>query len=224
MNEITSRNNPLVDEYRTLARQGPAAGAEVLLDGFHLIDDACAAGIRIRTAAVSRTVLARAEAADLVGRIERGGATVAVVTDDVLRAMSPTRTPSGLVAIAAMRPVTLDAALARAPQLVFLLVDVQDPGNAGAVIRSAEAAGATGVVCCGTSTDPLGWKALRGSMGSAFRVPVVRRTSTADALQASRAAGLTVVATVKAGGRDLFAVDLTRPIAFVLGGEGPGLG
>ena len=93
------------------------------------------------------------------------------------------------------------AVLARPPQLVFLAADVQDPGNTGAIVATAEAAGATGVVCGGASADPFGWKALRGSMGSAFRLPVAASADVEAAIAAARAAGLAIVATVPTGGR-----------------------
>ena len=88
--------------------------------------------------------------------------------------------------------------------LVVVAVDVQDPGNVGAIVRVAEAGGATGVIAAGASADPFGWKALRGSMGSALRLPVVRATDTADALADARRHGCRIVATVPRGGRPLF--------------------
>jgi len=145
------------------------------------------------------------------------------VTGDILAAISPAKTPSGVVALAAITPQSLAAALMRAPQLVFLLADVQDPGNVGAAVRSAEAAGASGVVCCGATADPFSWKALRGSMGSAFRLPVARCADIHEVIAAAHLAGLVVTAAVPAGGQDLFAADLTRPTLCLLGSEGTGL-
>jgi len=85
--------------------------------------------------------------------------------------MSPARTPSGVVGLARAARHTLEGVLQTAAPLVVVAVDVQDPGNVGAIIRAAEAAGATGVVATGSSADPFGWKALRGAMGSTFLVP-----------------------------------------------------
>ena len=220
---ISSRHNALVAACRRLARERPTGPGDVLLDGAHLIEEALTAGVPIRTVAVSRAVRARSDVTALLQRLQRAGADVIDVTEDVLRAMSPTRTPSGLVAIADVPEASWEDALSRTPPLVFVLVDLQDPGNTGAVIRSADAAGASGVICCGATAEPLGWKALRGSMGSVFHLPVVRRARAEDAIRTARAAGLTVVATAPAGGRDLFAVDLARPLAVVVGGEGAGL-
>lgn len=135
----------------------------------------------------------------------------------------PVRTPAGVVALARRRESTRDDLLTPAPALVVVAADVQDPGNAGAIVRAAEAAGATGVVMAGTSADPWGWKVLRAAMGSVFRLPVRRERETADALRALARDGLRVIAAVPDGAAPPSAVDFTRPCALLLGGEGPGL-
>jgi TrmH family RNA methyltransferase len=131
------------------------------------------------------------------------------------------RSPSPIVAIAD-RPIAADGRAYGAVPLVVIAVDVQDPGNVGAIVRVAEAAGATGVTIAGASADPFGWKALRGSMGSALRLPIVHRPGD-RALDALRAAGCRIVATAPHGGRSLYETDLRGPVAVVIGGEGPGL-
>ena len=100
---------------------------------------------------------------------------------------------------------------------------LQDPGNAGAIIRSAAAAGATGVVLDESSADPWGWKALRASMGSAFHLPVVRSRALGSLIDEWRAAGVRIAATVPRGGTPMYDVDFTPPTALLLGGEGAGL-
>jgi RNA methyltransferase, TrmH family len=107
--------------------------------------------------------------------------------------------------------------------LVLLVSDVQDPGNIGAVVRVAEAGGATGVLAAGISADPFGWKALRGSMGSTLRLPVARVDDAADAAARARAHGCRVIATSPRGGTPLYDVDLRLPCAVLIGGEGGGL-
>jgi TrmH family RNA methyltransferase len=221
--EITSRQNPLVAEYRALARHRPAGQIAVLLEGFHLVEEALAAGIAIKSAAVARRALADPQIEMLVERLEPMGTDVVAVSEAVLGAMSPVPSPSGLVAIAELRPAGLDEVFGRRPQLVLVSFDLQDPGNAGALVRSAVALGATGVIFCGASADPFSWKALRGSMGSAFHVPVVGRADGSAVIAAARAAGLSLCAAVPAGGRSVLDVDLTGPTAFLLGGEGSGL-
>jgi len=222
MQSIASRQNPIVKTFRALA-QGRAAD-QILLDGVHLVEEALAAGWPVATAAISPGLIGPDESGErLVASLRRAGARVVSVTPAVMAAMSPVRTPSGLVAIAARRPAQLDRAFERAPQLVLVLHDVQDPGNVGAVIRAADAAGATGVVTCGVTADPFGWKALRGAMGGTFRVPVADRQPVAAALEAGRRHGLRIVAASPRDGRSLHEVDLTGPVAVLFGGEGGGL-
>ncbi|HEX2341483.1 MAG TPA: TrmH family RNA methyltransferase, partial [Vicinamibacterales bacterium] len=187
METITSRQNALVRTFRALAAR---RGRRLLLEGPHLVDDALAVGVRVEIAAFSTRVLERragergTELRRLADRLERARARVVSVSDPVMAAMSPAEAPSGVVAIAAHEPPAVEAALNGAPPggpaLVLLVADVQDPGNLGAMIRAAEAAGATGVIACGGSADPYGWKALRGAMGSAIRLPVAGRPATRD--------------------------------------------
>src|SRR5439155_346809 len=91
------------------------------------------------------------------------------------------------------------------------------------IVRAAEAAGATGVVSAGASANPFGWKALRGSMGSALRLPTFAAADAATALADARRRGCRIVATAPRGGTSIFALDLKGPVAVLIGGEGPGL-
>jgi TrmH family RNA methyltransferase len=223
MKRLTSRHHPLVAACRQLARGRPAEHDRILLDGAHLVQEACRAGLVISAAAAETGWLADPAAAGLVDALERGGAEVVEVTGAVLEAMSPVASPAGIVAIARRPAARLESVFARPPQLVLLGVDIQDPGNVGAMARAAEAGGATGFAVCGASADPFGWKALRGSMGSLLRLPVASGVSWRDAVGAARLAGAAIVATHPHGGTPLFDMNLRGPVAFLLGGEGPGL-
>ena len=222
MERISSRQNPLVRRFRELSSSEPRNAHDVLLDGEHLVREAIASGIRIEVAAV------RVDAADLaLGALARemadAGGRVIEVTTSVLAAMSPVREPSGIVAIASLPRASVTSALAGEPQLAFLLHGVQDPGNVGAIVRAGEACGATGVIAGEGCADPYGWKGIRGSMGSIFRVPVAHKVSLIDAVHAAKSRGVRVLAAVPHGGDLLPTVDLSRPVAILLGGEGPGL-
>jgi TrmH family RNA methyltransferase len=225
MERISSRQNPIVKRFRELAR-GRAAGDWMLLDGEHLIEEALASGVRIDVAAFTAS-LATGRLGRLVAELQRAGAQVLSVSDPVLAALSPVREPSGIVAIAARRTATIDDVLAgrgaAEPHLVLMLGDVQDPGNVGAIIRAAEGCGATGVVAGGGSADPFGWKALRGAMGSTFRLPIAAKASLADAVRRARAEGLRVFAATARNGTPLPHCDLRGPAAILLGAEGAGL-
>jgi RNA methyltransferase, TrmH family len=222
MERISSRQNPLVRRFRELSGGEVQSPTDVLLDGEHLVREAIASGIPIDVAAFRAGPVDRL-LSDLADEVAARGGRAYEVTAPVLAAMSPVREPSGVVAIASLPRATLEAALERKPQFIFLLHGVQDPGNVGAIIRASEACGGTGVVTGEGCADPYGWKALRGSMGSSFRVPVAHKVSLAVATRSAKARGVRVIAAVPRGGEALPTLDLTRPIAILLGGEGSGL-
>lgn len=221
MRRIASRQNPIVARYRAAAR-GDADGV-MLLDGIHLVGEAVAAGVRIEEAAVAAEAIDRDETRDLLDRLEDARVERVSVTAPVMAALSPVRSPSPIVALARRPAVSNGSLYAGRRPLVLIAVDVQDPGNLGAIVRVAEAGGATGVIAAGASADPLGWKALRGSMGSALRVPTVRVASAADAVAQARRHGCRVVATTPRAGTSIFDENLAVPLAIVIGGEGSGL-
>lgn len=221
MERISSRQNALVKRFRELARTGHHQGM-VLLDGAHLLREALAAHIPIETVAFEESSR-DSEVQQLAAETARSGIRTVAVTSPVLEAMAPVRTPSGIVAIATMRPSPVAAVLERSPALVVVLHDVQDPGNVGAVVRVAEACGASGVIVGKGSADPYGWKALRGAMGSAFRLPVASGVSAAEYREALQRGGVSLVAAVPRAGTPLPSVDLNKPVALLFGSEGAGL-
>jgi RNA methyltransferase, TrmH family len=221
MERIASRHNPIVRRFRDLARAGASADT-MLLDGEHLLQEALGAAVTVEVAAFAER-LAGNRLAALVARAAAAGVRTVAVTDQILAAISPVKNPTGAVALARRRHGTLDGVLAAPRALILLLNEVQDPGNVGAIVRVAEACGATGIVTSPGSADPFGWRALRGAMGSTFRMPIATRQSLADAITRARAAGLRVFATVPRGGTRLASADLREPAAVLLGGEGAGL-
>jgi TrmH family RNA methyltransferase len=225
MRRIASRHNPIVSRYR-LAARGDADGV-ILLDGVHLVSEAIAAGARVREAAVAAASADDAEVRGIADRLSRAGVDVVSATAPVMAALSGVRSSSAVVALVE-RPTCEEGdvfggrALVNGAPLVIVLVDLQDPGNVGAIIRVAEAGGATGVIVTGASADPFGWKALRGSMGSALRLPIIVRKGPVP-LEELRRRQCRIVAATPRDGRSVFDVDFSGPTAVLIGGEGPGL-
>lgn len=216
---IASRHNPLVRRFREAAE---AATGEVLLDGEHLVAEALTGGVPLDTLAVLSDPGLEVRR-QLAGRASAAGARVVTVTAAVLTAMSPVRQPSGMVALARLEAVDLETILAAPAPIVLVLAGVQDPGNVGSIVRAAEALGATGMICTEGTADAHGWKALRGSMGSALRLPIAVRQSLAAVAGRLRQRDIRIVAMVPRGGTLLDAADLRPPMALLLGGEGAGL-
>jgi TrmH family RNA methyltransferase len=150
---------------------------------------------------------------------------VQLVTDRAAKALSDTVTPVGLVAVCEVPPTTLADVLAGAPKLVSVAVGISEPGNAGTLIRIADAMGAGAVVLAGQSVDPYNGKCLRASTGSIFSIPVVEEPDAAAAVAALRAAGLQTLATTVDGELDLDAAEamLGAPTAWLFGPESQGL-
>ncbi len=148
---------------------------------------------------------------------------VHVVTDRAAKALSDTVTPVGLVAVCDVPSTSLADVLADQPRLVAVAADISEPGNAGTLIRIADAMGADAVVLAGNSVDPFNGKCLRASAGSIFAVPVVSDADAGEAVSALRSAGLQVLATTVDGEVSLDDADLSAPIAWLFGPESRGL-
>ena len=224
MRSITSRQNPVVARFRALADTPDATGARVLLDGAHLVRDAQESGHTFEIAAISSSRLASdTEESQLAERLDKSGVDVIQAPEAVFAAISPVRTPSGIVAIASRRPTSASEICAVEAAVILVAIDVQDPGNVGALIRTGEAGGVTGIFVCGTSANPFSWKAIRGSMGSALRLPVVSGMSTASVMTCLRSGGIRTIAAVPRGGEDPDTIDWHGRVALILGGEGAGV-
>lgn len=210
---ITSRQHAVVRRFREAARGDSEL---VLLDGAHLVTEALDAGVPLEL------VLTNGRLASLASRAGTAGATVHDAAATVLEAASPVKTPSGIVALARWQTATVPDVLDRSKTTCLGLVGVQDPGNAGSAIRAADALGASGVLALDGTADPRGWKVLRGSMGSAFHLPVGRGAA-ADAIAHARRRGLPIIATVATGGTAIDHADFTKPLLLLVGSEGAGL-
>ncbi|MFC8619351.1 TrmH family RNA methyltransferase [Micromonospora purpureochromogenes] len=164
---------------------------------------------------------------DLAAQAAHADVPVSEVTDEALAALAETVAPQGLVAVCRHLDVPLEQALAAGPRLVAVLAEIRDPGNAGTVLRTADAAGAGAVIFAGDAVDPYNGKCVRASAGSLFHVDVVRAADPLAAVGALRAAGLTVLATTGYGDSDLDdLIDygrLAAPTAWLFGSEAHGL-
>jgi TrmH family RNA methyltransferase len=150
-----------------------------------------------------------------------------VVDDAALASLAETVRPQGLLAVCRFLDVGYDEVLATKPRLLAVCAEVRDPGNAGTVIRCADAAGADGVVLAGSSVDPYNGKAVRASAGSLFHLPISLTADAAETVRRARDAGLVVLAADGAGETDLDeAADaglLDGPTAWLFGNEARGL-
>jgi len=190
-----------------------------LAEGPNLVAAATARGL-VRDVFVTEAAAARHES--LLGA---QNAPVHLVTERAAKVLSDTVTPAGLVAVCDMPGTLLTDVLAGSPRLVAVAVEIGEPGNAGTLIRIADAMGAAAVILAGHSVDPYNGKCLRASAGSIFSVPVVVEADTNAAVAALRATGLQVLASTVDGERALDEAEqlLERPTAWLFGPESHGL-
>ncbi len=200
--------------------KGRRAAEQFLAEGPQAVREAVAAGL-VQRLFVSASAADRHAA--VVADAATSGVTVLHVSDAELASLTDTVTPQGLVAVCRATTASLDEVIARAPRLVVVCAQVRDPGNAGTVIRCADAFGADAVVLTQGSVDVHNPKTVRASVGSLFHLPVVTDVSLEEATDALKAAGLTVIAADGSGTRTLLDLDLTAPIAWVFGNEAWGL-
>jgi TrmH family RNA methyltransferase len=186
------------------------------------VEEALGAGVAVIEAAAAAGFGRRPMEARVIEELTRRRVAVRRVDERLMGSLSELETSPGLLALA-RRPRFEEESLFRGVPLVVIAAGLQNPGNLGALLRSAEAAGATGAYLTDGTADPLSWKALRGSMGSAFRLPHARGLSARAAIERARARGLQVVATDARGPVAYDEVDFRAPTAVVLGAEGSGL-
>jgi TrmH family RNA methyltransferase len=198
--------------HRHVARR---RAARFLAEGPNLVEEALRRGFVVE-------VFATDDALDRFGET-LVGAPVHRVTDRAAKALSDTVTPVGLVAVCTMPQPRLTDVLADGPQLVAVAVETSEPGNAGTLIRLADAMGADAVVLAGNSVDPYNGKCLRSSAGSIFALPVLSEPDTEGVIAALRGVGLQVLATTLDGETSLVDADVSRATAWLFGSEAHGL-
>ncbi|WP_310528865.1 RNA methyltransferase [Nocardioides sp.] len=221
-----------VKEARKLSRRSVRTERRLFLaDGPKAVEGAL--GVPGCVVEVFATITGSVEYADLLSAAH----VVTPVDDRALAALSDAVNPAGVVAVCRHLDVPLAQLLSRSsqdqdgrrpvieprPRLLVICADVRDPGNAGTVIRTADAVGAVGVVLAGHSVDLHNPKTVRASVGSVFHLPIALESDPAVAVAAARAAGYRVLAADGAGEVDLFAADLSQPTAWLFGNEAWGL-
>jgi TrmH family RNA methyltransferase len=217
---IRSRTNPRYRRFLQVKQRGSADLC--LLEGPKLVEEAVVAGLSL----VEVAVAPQAESKDRVRRylvtLAERGVPVHSMDVSLVASLSEAETTQGVVALA-RRPTFEEDRLFDGVPLVVVAVGIQDPGNLGGLLRTAEAAGATGAYLTEGTADPFSWKALRGSMGSAFRLPSLRGLAAKDVVARLRRRQVAIVSTAPDGALTYTGGDWRRPVALLFGNEGAGL-
>jgi TrmH family RNA methyltransferase len=230
--ELTSIRSPRVKAARQLNKRALRLRARSFLaEGPQAVGEALASDGVVSELFI--TAAARARYAGLAERAARQGSHVQAVSGEVMAGIAQTITPQGVLAVCRYVDIPLERLAGAAPRLVAILANVRDPGNAGTVLRTADAAGADGVVFSDASVDPYNSKCVRATAGSIFHLPLVAGAPVAEAVRAMREAGLRLVAADGRAGRSLDETGpagpreprgpLGRPTAWLFGNEAWGL-
>ena len=220
---ITSRDNSLLRRARAV-RDGKTREL-IFVEGLRLCEEALASGLKIDAVIYSEEIARKERAARLLRELEQVCDRLASVSEKLLASISYTKTPQGIIVLAS-RPdwdqTKFESAQGKTA-LIVIMHGINNPVNVGAILRTAEAAGASGAITTANTTDPFSPKALRGAMGSAFRLPVWTRATYSDVLAWCAEHDIeTVCADVEAS-LAYTAIDWKRPTALIFGTESTGL-
>jgi TrmH family RNA methyltransferase len=220
--QITSRDNSLLRQVRAV-RDGKIEEL-IFIEGLRLCEEANRSDLAIEAVVVSEELLRKERAAAAIAELSRVSKRVASVSEKLLESVSYTKTPQGIIVLA-HRPVAsedrLSMSLDSSP-LIVVLHQINNPVNVGAIVRTAEAAGATGVIATKSTSDPFSPKALRGAMGSAFRLPIWGGVDYGEMIDWCRRRGIVTVCADVEASTSYTQLNWTGPSALVLGPESTG--
>ena len=219
---ITSRDNSLLRLARAV-RDGKDADY-VFIEGLRLCEEALRSSLELEAVIVSEELLRKERAAGAIEELSRASHRSASVSEKLLESISYTKTPQGIVVLA-RRPESSEKRLSasiEASSLLVVLHQINNPVNVGAILRTAEAAGAGGVITTRNTSDPFSPKSLRGAMGSAFRLPIWSGPSYDEMIKWCRARSIATVCADAEAPMAHTDFDWTRGVALVLGPESTG--
>src|SRR5262245_7783247 len=220
--QITSRDNSLLRQARAV-RDGKIDEL-IYVEGLRLCEEALRSNLKIEAVIASEELLRKERAAQAIAEISRVSKRTASVSEKLLESISYTKTPQGIVVLAG-RPDSSEAHLAArlvASPLLVVLHQINDPVNVGAILRTAEAAGATGVITPRNTSDPFSPKSLRGAMGSAFRLPIWTGPTFEEVIEWCRKRDIATVCSDAEADTDYTDLDWTKANALLLGPESTG--
>jgi TrmH family RNA methyltransferase len=219
LRQVSSKENVLVKELRhSFSQAALTEDGYCAIEGVRLLEESLRSGLRVKAVFFSQS--ARERANRLLPQISTH-ADVLLLPDAVFRSAVATETPQGVAALVKLKSFAFTDLLGNNP-LILGAAGVQDPGNLGTIIRSAEAMGASGILTMEGTVNAINPKVIRASAGSLFRLPVVKMES-AEAVRNLREQGAKIVATSSHKGTPLDEADLTEACAIFVGSEGAGI-
>ena len=222
--EVTSLSNPIVKDIKALSdKKHRDETKSFMAEGLKLVIDALELGFEIRTLVYAKNVKDKPQVVQCATKTVARGGLVLEVSEKVLSSITRRDNPQMVVGIFTQRWTNIRDLKPAANETYVALDRVRDPGNLGTIIRTADAAGASGVILVGETTDPYSMETVRATMGSVFALPLAK-ASPADFLVWKKGAGVCVVATHLAGAVDYRTIDYKKkPVVLLMGNEQSGL-
>ena len=221
--KITSRDNSLLRRARAV-RDGKA-GKSIFIEGLRLCEEVLSSGLKIEAVIYSEEIARKERAAHLIEELAGVCDKLVAVSEQLLASISYTKTPQGIVALAA-RPENDEASFNEkqsASPFLVVMHGINNPVNVGAILRTAEAAGVTGTIATANTADPFSPKALRGAMGSAFRLPIWTGPDYSDVVAWCAERGIRTISAAAKGPKSFSEVNWRGPCALIVGPESTGL-
>lgn len=222
--EVTSLTNPIIKDIRALAQKKHRDETRSFMaEGLKLVIDALDLGWKIKTLIYAKAAKGKPHVEQVAAKTVAKGGLVLEVSEKVLSTITRRDNPQMVVGIFEQRYRSLKDLQPQLGETYVALDRVRDPGNLGTIIRTADAAGASGIILVGETTDPFSLETVRATMGSVFAMPVVR-ASAEDFIRWQKSAGVKVVATHLAGAVDYRTIDYkSKPVVLLMGNEQAGL-
>jgi RNA methyltransferase, TrmH family len=220
--KITSRDNSLLRQARAV-RDGKIDEL-IFVEGLRLCEEAYRSELEIEAVIVSEELARKERAAEVIDELSTVSKRTASVSEKLLESISYTKTPQGIVVLA-QRPDASEERLSLsldASSLLVVLHQINNPVNVGAILRTSEAAGATGVIATSNTSDPFSPKSLRGAMGSAFRLPIWSGPTYDSVIEWCQKRDIVTVCTDADADTDYTDLDWTKANALLLGPESTG--
>src|SRR5205807_4304349 len=220
--KVTSRDNSLLRRARAV-RDGRDDDS-IYIEGLRLCEEALASKLKIETVIYSEELARKKRAALLLEKMGKPSTKMAAVSEKLLASISFTKTPQGIVVLAKHRANDKKNFTAKQPAAPFLIImhSISNPVNVGAILRTSEAAGVTGVITTMNTSNPFSPKALRGAMGSAFRLPIWMGASYEETTGWCDKRGIRTICADAQGSKSYTEVDWGAPRALVVGPESTG--
>lgn len=221
--KIDSPANPVLKAAaEVLARRSKYGADAFIIEGPHLVEAALSAGAKLKKVFVTPEFVAKAANRGLLKGASGAGAAIFELSARAMKKITDAKSPQGVSALCSYKPMELDWLKFKGAPLIVVSDGISEPGNLGAIIRSADAFGADAVVMLPGTCDPFGPRTLRATSGSAFNVPMVF-VKAVELIPWLRGRGISTAAATPRARQTIAGVDLTKPVAFIFGNESRGI-